>query len=119
MSIAVLRTFISRRKQEHEASFSKRNKSAPKVPEKNVSISDVEDKPNESDINIGKSNEECEGPDEKSQEEPCTTSEEPVKTEGKVRGEIKPPRVLEVIPQSFYFSEINVYAFSRASCAIF
>ena len=103
MSIAVLRTFISRRKQEHETLLSKRNKSAPKAPENNGSISDVENKPNESDMNNEKSNEECEVPEEKSQEETCTTAEEPVKTEGKVRGELKPPRVLEVFLQSSIF----------------
>lgn len=94
MSIAVLRTFISKRKQEHEALLSKRNK-------KNVSSSDVEDKPNDCDMNIEKSNEQ--GLEEKPNEDPCTASEEPVKIEGKVRGKLKPPRVLEVIPQSFVF----------------
>ncbi|XVE78574.1 hypothetical protein DITRI_Ditri13aG0156800 [Diplodiscus trichospermus] len=95
MSIAVLRTFIARWKQEHKALLSKRNKSAPKVPEKNGSISEADKKPNEPDMNNEKSNEECEGSEEKSQEEACTTSEEPVKMEGKIRGELKPPRVLE------------------------
>ncbi|GMJ16130.1 tRNA methyltransferase 1b [Hibiscus trionum] len=100
MSIAVLRTFISRRKQEHEALLSKRNKSAAKGAEKNVLISDLHNKPNGSDMNAEKSNEECEEPGEKPQEEHCTTSEEPVKTEGKVQGEVKPSRVLEALSAS-------------------
>ncbi|KAK8346323.1 hypothetical protein V6Z11_A07G207800 [Gossypium hirsutum] len=73
MSIAVLRTFISRWKLEHEALLSKRNKSGVKLPENNVSVSE---------------------------DGTCTTSEEPVKTEGKVRGELKPPRVLEALSAS-------------------
>ncbi|KAL4368089.1 hypothetical protein GQ457_05G005300 [Hibiscus cannabinus] len=85
MSIAILRTFISRRRQEHEALLSKRNKSAAKVPDKNVS--------NGSDVNTEKSNEECQEPGEKPQEEP-------VKTEGKVQGEVKPARVLEALSAS-------------------
>ncbi|PPE00128.1 hypothetical protein GOBAR_DD02845 [Gossypium barbadense] len=100
MSIAVLRTFRSRWKQEHEALLSKRNKSAAKLPENNVTVSEVDDTLNDSDVNTEKSNEECEGPAEKSQDDTCTTSEEPVKTEGKVRGELKPPRVLEALSAS-------------------
>ncbi|KAE8696041.1 putative tRNA (guanine(26)-N(2))-dimethyltransferase 2 [Hibiscus syriacus] len=100
MSIAVLRTFILRRKQEHEALLSKRNKSAANVPEKNVLISDIENKPNGSGMNTKKSNEECEEPGENPEEESCTTSEEPVETEGKVLGEVKPPRVLEALSAS-------------------
>ncbi|TYJ27661.1 hypothetical protein E1A91_A07G202800v1 [Gossypium mustelinum] len=100
MSIAVLRTFISRWKLEHEALLSKRNKSGVKLPENNVSVSEVDDTLNDSDMNSEKSNEECEGPAEKSQDGTCTTSEEPVKTEGKVRGELKPPRVLEALSAS-------------------
>ncbi|PPR94717.1 hypothetical protein GOBAR_AA25954 [Gossypium barbadense] len=91
MSIAVLRTFISKRRQEHEALLSKRNK-------KNGSSSDVEDKPNDCDINIEKSNDQ--GLEEKPNEDPCTASEEPVKIEGKVRGKLKPPRVLEALSAS-------------------
>ncbi|KAE8686093.1 putative tRNA (guanine(26)-N(2))-dimethyltransferase 1 [Hibiscus syriacus] len=100
MSTAVLRTFILRRKQEHEALLSKRNKSAANVPEKNALISDIDNKTNGSDMNTKKSNEECEEPGEKPEEEPCTTSEEPVKKEGKVQGEVKPPRVLEALSAS-------------------
>ncbi|KAK8977050.1 hypothetical protein V6N11_019718 [Hibiscus sabdariffa] len=99
MSIAVLRTFISKRKQEHETLFSKRNNSVAKVSEKNGSISHVEDKPDESGLNNELLNEECEGPEEKSQE-PCSTSEEAVKTEGKSHRELKPPRVLEALSAS-------------------
>ncbi|KAA3474654.1 putative tRNA (guanine(26)-N(2))-dimethyltransferase 2 [Gossypium australe] len=91
MSIAVLRTFISKRKQEHEALLSKRNKN-------NGSSSDVEDKPNDCNINIEKSNEQ--GLEEKPNEDPCTASEEQVKIEGKARGKLKPPRVLEALSAS-------------------
>ncbi|XP_039062425.1 probable tRNA (guanine(26)-N(2))-dimethyltransferase 2 [Hibiscus syriacus] len=73
MSIAVLSTFITRRKQEHEAFLSKRNKSAPTALDKNVSLSDVKDKPNDSDMNI-ETNEQ--GIEEKFNDDPCTTSEE-------------------------------------------
>ncbi|KAF3569565.1 hypothetical protein DY000_02017852 [Brassica cretica] len=38
MSIAVLRAFISKRKQEHEAMLSKRARSSGKVPEKDASF---------------------------------------------------------------------------------
>lgn len=106
MSIAVLRTFILRRKQEHEALLSKKNKSAAKLPENNVSVYEVDDKLNDSDMNTENSNEECEGPPEKSQDNTCTTSEEPVKRVGKVRGELKLSRVLEVILKSSSFFSI-------------
>ncbi|KAE8659371.1 putative tRNA (guanine(26)-N(2))-dimethyltransferase 2 [Hibiscus syriacus] len=100
MSIAVLRTFISRRKQEYETLLSKRNKSVAKVSEKNGSISHVEDKADESGLNTEISNEGNDVPEEKSQEEPCSTSEEPDKTGGKVRRELKPPKVLEALSAS-------------------
>ncbi|CAN1271832.1 Probable tRNA (guanine(26)-N(2))-dimethyltransferase 1 [Linum perenne] len=89
MSIAVLRTFISKRKEEHEANLSKRaKKSGRKVSEN------------------GASGNECNGDSEVTEkssvsEEPCSTSEEMVKTmEGKARGELKPPRVLEALSAS-------------------
>ncbi|CAN1780851.1 Probable tRNA (guanine(26)-N(2))-dimethyltransferase 1 [Linum perenne] len=86
MSIAVLRMFISKQKEEHEANLSKRaKKSGRKVSEN------------------GASGNECNGDSEVTEkssvsEEPCSTSKEMVKTmEGKARGELKPPRVLEVL----------------------
>ncbi|CAN1765277.1 Probable tRNA (guanine(26)-N(2))-dimethyltransferase 1 [Linum perenne] len=89
MSIAVLRTFISKRKEEHEANLSKRaKKSGRKVSEN------------------GASGNECNGDSEVTEkssvgEEPCSTSEEMVKiAEGKARGELKPPRVLEALSAS-------------------
>ncbi|GKD06640.1 probable tRNA (guanine(26)-N(2))-dimethyltransferase 1 [Tanacetum coccineum] len=74
MSIAVLRTFISKRKQEHEALLAKRMKKASKVSEEPVSNGKSEETP----------------PDE-----PCGTPEKV--PEGRGRGELKPPRVLEAL----------------------
>lgn len=92
MSIAVLRTFISKRKEEHEAKLSKRIKKVLKVSEDHDSgtepISDSS-KPN------GKSNGEC---DKIPDNEPGGTCEELEKLpECKGQGELKPPRVLEVL----------------------
>lgn len=104
MSIAVLRTFISKRKQEHEAFLLKRNKSSQKDPEKDnedpekdANESDGEVGPEESVMNDENANGECEVPEEGPQDEPCSISKESVKNpEGKGRRELKPPRVLEV-----------------------
>ncbi|CAN1246004.1 Probable tRNA (guanine(26)-N(2))-dimethyltransferase 2 [Linum grandiflorum] len=83
LSIAVLRTFISKRKEEHEANLSKRaKKSGRKV----------------SEINGGAASEVAAAAEKGGDEEPCSTSEEMV--EGKARGEIKPPRVLEALSAS-------------------
>lgn len=92
ISIAVMRTFISKRNQEHEAMLSKRTTSAPKVSEKDGE----EEAPDESVVNEN-SNCEIERPAEISQDEPCCISEEAVKpTERNVLRQLKPPRVLEV-----------------------
>lgn len=109
ISIAVLRAFISKRKQEHEAMLSKRRKGAQKVSE-NESV--MEEVPLEAPPEDHKSNGECEVEEEISREEvePCSTMEgsdknaeecstagEPTNlTEGKGKRELKPPRVLEV-----------------------
>ncbi|CAN1765275.1 Probable tRNA (guanine(26)-N(2))-dimethyltransferase 1 [Linum perenne] len=81
MSIAVLRTFISKRKEEHEANLSKRaKKSGRKVSEN------------------GASGNECNGDSEVTEK---SSVEEMVKiAEGKARGELKPPRVLEALSAS-------------------
>lgn len=93
ISIAVLRTFISKRNHEHEAMLSKRITSASKVSEKDSE----EEAPDESVVNDENSNGEIERPDEISQHEPCCISEEAVKPiERSVPRQLKPPRVLEV-----------------------
>ncbi|KAL8193455.1 hypothetical protein R6Q57_026590 [Mikania cordata] len=92
MSIAVLRTFVLKRKEEHETLLSKRIKRVLKVSEDHASTSEPpldSPKPNE------KSNGECE---ETSDNEPHDTCEEPEKLPvGKGQGELKPPRVLEAL----------------------
>ncbi|KAJ6707540.1 TRNA (GUANINE(26)-N(2))-DIMETHYLTRANSFERASE 1-RELATED [Salix viminalis] len=101
LSIAVLRTFISKRQEEHGAMLSKRKKSAEKASEKDASGPAVEEASTESALDNEKSNGECEVHEEISQDEPCSVSEEPVKnSEGNHRGELKPPRVLEALSAS-------------------
>ncbi|XP_058228183.1 tRNA (guanine(26)-N(2))-dimethyltransferase 2 isoform X2 [Rhododendron vialii] len=98
ISIAVLRTFISKRKEEHETMLSRRTKAVQKV--SNDSASKLE-APIESNKGNDKSNGECEESEETSLDEPCSIPEEPVKIlEGKGRGELKPPRVLEALSAS-------------------
>lgn len=98
ISIAVLRTFISKRKEEHEAALSRRTKTTSKVPEEHASEPEA---PRDSDMPNGKSNGECEASEEIPEDEPCTASEELVKpVEGKGRAELKPPRVLEALSAS-------------------
>lgn len=123
ISIAVLRTFISKRKQEYEALLSKRTKSAQKVSEKDSSESVKGEVPSKPLQEEHKSNGECEVDEERSPEESSTTTEESIKingacsteeeliknteefsktgehdniTEGKGVRELNPPRVLEV-----------------------
>ncbi|KAJ4707250.1 tRNA (guanine(26)-N(2))-dimethyltransferase [Melia azedarach] len=99
ISIAVLRTFISKRKEEHEAVLLKRTTATPKVSEKDA----VEEAPDkcESVANDEKSNGEVERPKETCEDEACGTSEEPTKTtERKGPGQLKPPRVLEALSAS-------------------
>ncbi|KAK4477545.1 hypothetical protein RD792_016776 [Penstemon davidsonii] len=100
MSIAVLRTFISKRKQEHEAMLSRRKNTGPKVAEEPaVEPEAIED----SVMHNGKSIGECEVSEEKSQDEqPCIISENPAANQegGKGRKELKPPRVLEALSAS-------------------
>ncbi|BAU01398.1 tRNA (guanine(26)-N(2))-dimethyltransferase [Vigna angularis] len=116
ISVAVLRTFISKRKQEHEAQLSKKTKGAPKVlensePSELVKEEELDTTPPEEH----KSNGECKIEEEISPEEPCSTvEEESVKvteecsttegqingSEGKGRRELKPPRVLEALSAS-------------------
>ncbi|KAL9381091.1 hypothetical protein Peur_026748 [Populus x canadensis] len=101
LSIAVLRTFVSKRKEEHEAKLSKRTKSADKASGKDASEPAVEEESNGSALDNEKSNVECEVHKEISQVEPCSISEEPMKSaEGNHRGELKPPKVLEALSAS-------------------
>ncbi|KAK7836949.1 putative trna (guanine(26)-n(2))-dimethyltransferase 2 [Quercus suber] len=100
MSIAVLRTFISKRKQEHEAYLLKRTKAATKASEKDSS-EPAGEAADESLMNDEEANGECEVSEEAHQDEPCSISKESVKTpEGKGRGELKPARVLEALAAS-------------------
>ncbi|CBI16939.3 hypothetical protein AAG906_013372 [Vitis piasezkii] len=101
ISIAVLRTFISKRKQEHEAKLSKRTKAAKKVSEEDASEPLAKEAPTESDMHEEKSNGECAVPEETSLDEPHCISEEPVGImEEKGQGQLKPPRVLEALSAS-------------------
>ncbi|XP_050228818.1 tRNA (guanine(26)-N(2))-dimethyltransferase 2-like [Mercurialis annua] len=126
LSIAVLRTFISKRKEEHEAWLSRKTKSAQKASEKDASGSAAdeptgddeklngkcEEKISEKDasesaaeevtatmVNV-KVNGDSEGPDEKIQEEPSSISEEPGKIPDRKIRELEPPRVLEALSAS-------------------
>lgn len=92
MSIAVLRTFISKRQQEHEARLlSKKMKiGAKKVDEP---ISEPEAMEHDEKSNGG-----CDISQDISQDEPCSISENSAANQGrKVPEDLKPPRVLEVI----------------------
>lgn len=98
ISIAVLRTFIAKRKEEHEARLSKRTKKVTKVSENDASEDVIEEKPNGSAVNSEISNGDIEVQEQISHDEPCGISEEVVKTaEGKGPAELKAPKVLEVL----------------------
>ncbi|KAL6553069.1 hypothetical protein OROGR_006911 [Orobanche gracilis] len=98
MSIAVLRTFISKRKQEHEALLSKKKKYVPNIAgEPVVEPEAVKD----TTMHDGKSNGECEVSQEISQDEPTGISKNKgANQEGKGQRELKPPRVLEALSAS-------------------
>lgn len=100
LSIAVLRTFIEKRKLEHEAFLTRRTKSAEKVLEKELeSVPNSE--PNELLKDDVKFNGEREMLDETPQEEPCSVHKDiPESTNGKGKRELKPPRVLEALSAS-------------------
>ena len=77
--------------------LSKRRKSAGKASGKDSSEPAVEEESNGSALDNEKSNGECEVHKEISQDEPCSISEEAMKSsEGNHRGELKPLKVLEV-----------------------
>lgn len=91
MSIAVLRTFISQRKQEHEAMLARRTKAGNKVPDAKA------ENPGDSVQRNGESNDGSEVLKDASHGESCSIPEEQTKNlRGKGREELKPPRVLEV-----------------------
>ncbi|XP_073293965.1 tRNA (guanine(26)-N(2))-dimethyltransferase 1-like [Primulina huaijiensis] len=98
MSIAVLRTFISKHKQEHEAMISKRMKTKPKVVEEpSVEPEGITD----SIPHNGKDNVVCEVSEEISQEGPCSISENRAANHlENTRRELMPPRVLEALSAS-------------------
>ncbi|CAK8533365.1 unnamed protein product [Lathyrus sativus] len=114
LSIAVLRTFISKRKQEHEANLLKRAKGAKKTSENGSSESVVEEVDNKAPPEDDKSNGKSESVEEASPEESCTTMEGSGKIDEEcdadeeqidcsdVKGpkELKPPRVLEALSAS-------------------
>ncbi|XAR71317.1 tRNA (guanine(26)-N(2))-dimethyltransferase [Bertholletia excelsa] len=111
MSIAVLRAFISKRKEEHETMRSRRTKAlqkelnetaaAQEAPIESDMHNEKSEARTESDMHNEKSNHECQESVEISQDEPCSISEDPSKTsEGKGREELKPPRVLEALSAS-------------------
>ncbi|KAL6526314.1 hypothetical protein OROMI_029954 [Orobanche minor] len=101
MSIAVLRTFISKRKQEHEALLSKKKKYVPNTAEEPV-VEPVEPEAvKDTTMHDGKSNGECEVSQEISQDEPTGISKNKgANQEGKGQRELKPPRVLEALSAS-------------------
>ncbi|TKY65049.1 tRNA (guanine(26)-N(2))-dimethyltransferase 2 [Spatholobus suberectus] len=99
MSIAVLRAFISKRKQEHEAKLSSRTKAAQELSESGISEPVMEDGAHAFLPEDHRSIRECESREEVSSEELCNTAEESSIniSKGKVQRELKPPRVLEAL----------------------
>nr|AAF02109.1 putative N2,N2-dimethylguanosine tRNA methyltransferase [Arabidopsis thaliana] len=90
MSIAVLREFLSKRKQEHEAKSSKRTRPASKVIEKDASEASKEETPSENGMNNGDH-------EVASEDGPSSVSKDPAKTtERFAPREPKPPKVLEI-----------------------
>nr|BAD43176.1 hypothetical protein [Arabidopsis thaliana]BAD43211.1 hypothetical protein [Arabidopsis thaliana] len=94
MSIAVLREFLSKRKQEHEAKSSKRTRPASKVIEKDASGASKEETPSENGMNNGDH-------EVASEDGPSSVSKDPAKTtERFAPREPKPPKVLEALSAS-------------------
>uniref|UniRef100_M4DY73 tRNA (guanine(26)-N(2))-dimethyltransferase n=1 Tax=Brassica campestris TaxID=3711 RepID=M4DY73_BRACM len=86
MSIAVLREFISKRKQEHEAKLSKRNRSASNVVDKDSSEASKEGTPIEN------------GEHQVASEDPPSSASK--KPEGVALRGLQPPKVLEALSAS-------------------
>jgi tRNA (guanine26-N2/guanine27-N2)-dimethyltransferase len=94
MSIAVLRTFVVKRKEEHEALMNKKNKSHQKAKQSETSVPDGEDvsgiQRDEMDVVHEKElKQDVDEIDDSSKEVPKTPS-------WKVTRELKPPIILEV-----------------------
>ena len=93
MSIAVLRTFVAKRKEEHEALMTKRNKSRQKGIQSEASVPNGEDasgsQNDEIDVHEKELNQTVDEIDDLSKQAPKTPS-------WKVTRELKPPIVLEV-----------------------
>ncbi|GAB2232812.1 hypothetical protein Droror1_Dr00011871 [Drosera rotundifolia] len=100
LSIAVLRAFISKRKEEHEAWLSRKNKTE-KVLAENSSELATEDEHLEPANRIEESNGEPKFAGDTCEDGPSRTLEESVSTpEVKPQRELKPPRVLEALSAS-------------------
>ncbi|GAB4826487.1 hypothetical protein Ancab_033382 [Ancistrocladus abbreviatus] len=101
ISIAVLRTFISKRKQEHEAFLSRKAKKVRKDIEDKSAELVGEEEPSEFEMDDEKSNGETETTEGIFEDAPSNVSGEPVEgTDSRVRRELKPPRVLEALSAS-------------------
>ncbi|KGN52527.1 probable tRNA (guanine(26)-N(2))-dimethyltransferase 2 [Cucumis sativus] len=102
ISIAVLRSFIAKRKQEHEAKLSKRSKSGQKLSENNGSETATEEACNESATNDEKCDTDCDAHEKPSNEcgSPMLSEEQKEIVEGKEQRGPKPIRVLEALSAS-------------------
>lgn len=96
MSIAVLREFISKRKQEHEAKLSKRNRSASNVVDKDSSQASKEGTPIEN------------GEHQVASEDPPSSASK--KPEGVALRGLQPPKVLEVFPMFYIIHSLGFIA---------
>lgn len=105
ISIAVLRSFIAKRKQEHEAKLSKRSKSGQKLSENNGSETATEEAFNGSATNEEKCHTDCDAHEKPSNEcgSPMLSEEQKEIVEGKEQRGPKPIRVLEVVLISLAF----------------
>ncbi|KAL5988142.1 hypothetical protein ACLOJK_035905 [Asimina triloba] len=104
ISIAVLRTFISKRKEEHDSMRSRKVKTVDQLPEDGSSAPADEEATTHKEVtdpHYEKSNGDCEMGVDPPEDEPDCSSKEPVKTpRGKGRGELKAPRILEALAAS-------------------
>ncbi|CAK9326390.1 unnamed protein product [Citrullus colocynthis] len=102
ISIAVLRSFITKRKQEHEAKLSKRAKSGQKISENNGSETAMEEPSNETATNDEKCHTDCDAREKPSNEcgSPMLSEEQKEIVEGKEQRDPKPIRVLEALSAS-------------------
>ncbi|CAL4930356.1 unnamed protein product [Urochloa decumbens] len=97
MSIAVLRTFVTKRKEEHEALVNKRNKSHQKNKQGKSSIQNGEDASTSQLVEMDVSEKDL----NKAEDEVDEASKEATKTPSwKVTRELKPPLVLEALAAS-------------------